>query len=57
MPLVVDLESCLFAHRVFEGDPYEITTLCEVEYREQILEQTLKHIRVRKVHCTNPVSM
>nr|GEW06817.1 agamous-like MADS-box protein AGL104 isoform X1 [Tanacetum cinerariifolium] len=34
--------------RVFEGDPSEITTLCEVEYREQILEQTLKHVRVRK---------
>ncbi|KAK3011699.1 hypothetical protein RJ639_011649 [Escallonia herrerae] len=34
--------------RVFEGDPSEITTLCEVEYREQILEDTLKHVRMRK---------
>lgn len=35
--------------RLFEGDPNEITSLCEAEYREQILEETLKHVRMRKV--------
>ncbi|XP_024977146.1 agamous-like MADS-box protein AGL104 isoform X1 [Cynara cardunculus var. scolymus] len=34
--------------RIFEGNPSEITTMCEAEYREQILEETLKHVRVRK---------
>ncbi|CAK9139461.1 unnamed protein product [Ilex paraguariensis] len=34
--------------RVFEGDPSEITTLCEAEFREQILEETLKNVRLRK---------
>ncbi|KAI3672985.1 hypothetical protein L6452_39090 [Arctium lappa] len=34
--------------RVFEGNPSEIATMCEAEYREQILEETLKHVRVRK---------
>ncbi|KAL4301640.1 hypothetical protein AHAS_Ahas17G0321100 [Arachis hypogaea] len=28
--------------RIFEGDPCEITTLCEAEYRQHILQQTLK---------------
>ncbi|GJW50384.1 hypothetical protein Tco_0091735, partial [Tanacetum coccineum] len=34
--------------KVFEGDPSEIRRLCLVEYWEQIIEQTLKHVRVRK---------
>ncbi|XP_076936660.1 agamous-like MADS-box protein AGL104 [Bidens hawaiensis] len=34
--------------RVFEGDPSEISTLSEAEYREQMLEETLRHIRMRK---------
>ncbi|KAI3689018.1 hypothetical protein L2E82_46966 [Cichorium intybus] len=35
--------------RIFEGDPSEIIALCEAEYREQILQETLKHVRHRKV--------
>ncbi|KAM7514394.1 hypothetical protein LguiA_003977 [Lonicera macranthoides] len=42
---VEDMEKRL---RIFEGDPYEITTLCEVDYREKILEETLKHVRLQK---------
>nr|XP_043606274.1 agamous-like MADS-box protein AGL104 isoform X2 [Erigeron canadensis] len=34
--------------RVFEGDPSEIRTMGEAEYREHILEETLKHVRARK---------
>ncbi|RVW40390.1 Agamous-like MADS-box protein AGL104 [Vitis vinifera] len=34
--------------RIFEGDPSEITTVREVEYREQILEETLKQVRFQK---------
>ncbi|KAI3686851.1 hypothetical protein L1987_80540 [Smallanthus sonchifolius] len=34
--------------RIFEGDPSEISTVSEAEYREQILEETLKHVRLRK---------
>lgn len=34
--------------RLFEGDPSEISTLCEAEYREQVLAETLKHVRMRK---------
>lgn len=34
--------------RIYEGDTSDITTLCEAEYREQILEENLKHVRVRK---------
>ncbi|KAK6160641.1 hypothetical protein DH2020_004022 [Rehmannia glutinosa] len=34
--------------RIYEGDPAEIMSLCEAEYREQILEENLKQIRVRK---------
>ncbi|KAK9080181.1 hypothetical protein SSX86_001856 [Deinandra increscens subsp. villosa] len=34
--------------RVFEVDPSEISTLSEAEYREQILEDSLKHVRLRK---------
>ncbi|XP_071702988.1 agamous-like MADS-box protein AGL104 isoform X2 [Rutidosis leptorrhynchoides] len=34
--------------RVFEGDPFEITTMSEAENREQLLEETLKQVRLRK---------
>uniref|UniRef100_A0A251URQ0 Putative transcription factor, MADS-box n=1 Tax=Helianthus annuus TaxID=4232 RepID=A0A251URQ0_HELAN len=34
--------------RIFEGDPSEISTLSEAEYREQMLEETLRHVRLRK---------
>ncbi|KAI3821358.1 hypothetical protein L1987_08924 [Smallanthus sonchifolius] len=34
--------------RIFEGDPSEISTVSEAEYREQILEENLKHVRLRK---------
>ncbi|KAL3505090.1 hypothetical protein ACH5RR_034931 [Cinchona calisaya] len=34
--------------RMYEGDPWEIDTLCEADYREQILEETLKQVRARK---------
>ncbi|XP_050884933.1 agamous-like MADS-box protein AGL104 isoform X2 [Lathyrus oleraceus] len=34
--------------RVFEGDPSEINTLSEAEYREQVLQETLKHVQMRK---------
>ncbi|XP_073029242.1 agamous-like MADS-box protein AGL104 isoform X1 [Primulina eburnea] len=34
--------------RIYEGDTSDITTLCEAEYREQILVENLKHVRVRK---------
>lgn len=34
--------------RIFEGDPSEITTLCEAEYREQVLQETLKQVQLRK---------
>ncbi|XP_057503896.1 agamous-like MADS-box protein AGL104 isoform X4 [Actinidia eriantha] len=36
--------------RVFEGDASEITTLCEAQYNENILEETLKRVRIRKVN-------
>ncbi|XP_017980912.1 PREDICTED: agamous-like MADS-box protein AGL66 isoform X1 [Theobroma cacao] len=42
---IVDMEKRL---RVFEGDPFEITTLCQAEFHEQILEETLKQVRLRK---------
>ncbi|KAH0990012.1 hypothetical protein GBA52_001495 [Prunus armeniaca] len=35
--------------RIFEGDLSEVTTLHEAEYREKILEETLKHLHVRKL--------
>ncbi|KAA8537816.1 hypothetical protein F0562_027604 [Nyssa sinensis] len=38
------------AARIFEGDPSEITTLCEAQYGEHILEETLRRVRNRKVH-------
>ncbi|XP_062157932.1 agamous-like MADS-box protein AGL104 [Alnus glutinosa] len=41
-----DMENRL---RIFEGDPLEITTLYEVEFREQILKETLRRVHLRKV--------
>ncbi|XP_030495253.1 agamous-like MADS-box protein AGL66 isoform X2 [Cannabis sativa] len=35
--------------RIYEGDPSEITTLLEAEYWEQILQETLKNVCLRKV--------
>ncbi|GAU36519.1 hypothetical protein TSUD_316450 [Trifolium subterraneum] len=34
--------------RIFEGDPSEITTLYEAEYHEQVLQETLKRVQLRK---------
>jgi hypothetical protein len=46
--------------RVYEIDPYEITTVGEAEYREQILEENLKQTRLRKHflqdHHNSPVT-
>ncbi|KAL8058725.1 hypothetical protein ABFX02_03G038800 [Erythranthe guttata] len=42
---IEDMEKRL---RIYEGDPSEITTFCEADYREQVLEENLKQIRVRK---------
>ncbi|XP_027149857.1 agamous-like MADS-box protein AGL104 [Coffea eugenioides] len=36
--------------RIYEGDPWEINAICEAEYREQILEETLNQVRARKVN-------
>uniref|UniRef100_A0A803NI12 MADS-box domain-containing protein n=1 Tax=Cannabis sativa TaxID=3483 RepID=A0A803NI12_CANSA len=36
--------------RIYEGDPSEITTLLEAEYWEQILQETLKNVCLRKEH-------
>ncbi|CAA0824395.1 AGAMOUS-like 66 [Striga hermonthica] len=40
--------------RIYEGNPSDITSLPEVEYREQILEENLKQVRLRKVNLTSP---
>lgn len=40
----------MYVCRMFEGDPSEITALCEAEYREEVLQETLKRVRLRKVH-------
>ncbi|XWS21258.1 hypothetical protein CRYUN_Cryun30bG0040200 [Craigia yunnanensis] len=42
---IVDMAKRL---RLFEGEPSEITTLSQAEYHEQILEETLKQVRLRK---------
>ncbi|KAL4649516.1 hypothetical protein ACB092_01G018700 [Castanea dentata] len=42
-----DMENRL---RIFEGDPFQITTLCEAEHREQILQETLRRVQIRKEH-------
>ena len=39
----------MFVHRIYEGDLSEITTLDEVHYREHLLEEALKQVRMRKV--------
>ncbi|XP_057730288.1 agamous-like MADS-box protein AGL66 [Arachis stenosperma] len=43
--------------RIFEGDPCEITTLCEAEYRQHILQQTLEQVQLRKVDLANTVDV
>lgn len=42
---VADIEKRL---RIFEGDISEIKTLCEAEYREHVLEETLTQVQMRK---------
>ncbi|XVE94984.1 hypothetical protein REPUB_Repub02eG0057500 [Reevesia pubescens] len=42
---IVDMEKRL---RIFEGEISEITTLTQAEYHEQILEETLKQVLLRK---------
>ncbi|XP_076958135.1 uncharacterized protein LOC143633772 isoform X2 [Bidens hawaiensis] len=37
---------------VYQGGPSEISTFSEAEYRERILEETLKHVRARKQALT-----
>ncbi|MCD7453997.1 hypothetical protein HAX54_023140 [Datura stramonium] len=34
--------------RMYEGDFCEITTVCEAQYREEILQETLKQVQARK---------
>lgn len=34
---------------MYEGDFCEITTVCEAQYREEILHETLKQVQARKV--------
>ncbi|KAK6939678.1 Transcription factor, MADS-box [Dillenia turbinata] len=34
--------------RIFEGNPSQLSTLCEVEFQEQVLEDALKRVRLRK---------
>ncbi|XP_030537843.1 agamous-like MADS-box protein AGL104 [Rhodamnia argentea] len=34
--------------RIYEGDPSEITTASETEYQEQILEEALRRVQIRK---------
>jgi hypothetical protein len=46
----VSFHSIIF--RAFEGDPSEITTLYEAEYREQVLQETLQRVQLRKVSFT-----
>lgn len=47
-----DLEKRL---RLYEGDTSEITTMCEADFREQLLEETLRQVRVRKVSLPSHV--
>ncbi|CAI8599301.1 unnamed protein product [Vicia faba] len=42
------LEEMMNRLRIFEGNPSEITTLSEAEYREQVLQETLKQVQMRK---------
>ncbi|KAK9215749.1 hypothetical protein WN944_007755 [Citrus x changshan-huyou] len=41
--------------RIFEEDPSEMTTLYEIKHREQILEETLKQVRIRKQHLLEEI--
>ncbi|KAK7270997.1 hypothetical protein RJT34_26566 [Clitoria ternatea] len=43
--------------RMFEGDPSEITTLCEAGYREHVLRETLKQVQLQKIHVANTVDV
>ncbi|KAF5942931.1 hypothetical protein HYC85_020573, partial [Camellia sinensis] len=42
---------------IFEGHPSEITTVCEAQRREHILEETLKCVRIRKRSRTDEISV
>ncbi|KAF8023188.1 hypothetical protein BT93_F0633 [Corymbia citriodora subsp. variegata] len=37
--------------RIYEGNPSEITTAREAEYQEQILEEALQRVQIRKAKC------
>ncbi|KAI3969295.1 hypothetical protein MKW92_045117, partial [Papaver armeniacum] len=50
---IKDLEKQL---RVFEGNPTEITSLLEVEYHEQVLEEALERIHLQKEDLQNKFS-
>ncbi|XP_060199369.1 agamous-like MADS-box protein AGL104 isoform X2 [Lycium barbarum] len=47
-----DLERRL---RMYEGDFCEITTVCEAQYREEILQETLKQVQARKFYFSQQV--
>lgn len=34
---------------MYEDDFCEITTVCEAQYREEVLQETLKQVQARKV--------
>ncbi|RYR47152.1 hypothetical protein Ahy_A07g033096 [Arachis hypogaea] len=53
----LELEEMEKRLRIFEGDPCEITTLCEAEYRQHILQQTLEQVQLRKVNLANTVDV
>lgn len=46
--LIIKLNHLLF-YRMYEGGFCEITTVCEAQYREEILQETLKQVQARKV--------
>ncbi|GAA0171449.1 MADS box transcription factor [Lithospermum erythrorhizon] len=48
-----DLERRL---RLYEGDTSDITTLCDADFREQLLEETLRQVRLRKVNLPPQVT-
>ncbi|CAL5418080.1 unnamed protein product [Camellia sinensis] len=43
--------------KIFEGHPSEITTVCEAQRREHILEETLKCVRIHKRSRTDEISV
>ncbi|CAK8568338.1 unnamed protein product [Lathyrus sativus] len=51
------LEETMNRLRIYEGDPSEITTLSEAEYRERVLQETLKQVQMRKVHLIKSVDV